>query len=163
MTTTSKFNAEVLTDRQKLAVWPGLDIKAYKAMFRQADKVGKTDLRLVKKELLGVAKKWGIVSEMTGLTAGLMRRRLVEVSDGKTVTAPKAKRSARLTSGKVNPAEVTQPVFVDNEDRFNTLETKVDALAEAVANLLLVFAPKAAAEEPKKAPRTTGVLKKFSK
>jgi hypothetical protein len=159
-TTTSKFNAEVLTDRQKLAVWPGLDIKAYKAMFQQADKVGKTDLRLVKKELLGVAKKWGIVSEMTGLTAGLMRRRLVEVSDGKTVTAPKAKRSARPNSGRVNPAEVTQPVFVDNEDRFNTLETKVDALAEAVANLLLVFAPKTA-EEPKKAPRTTSPLKKF--
>lgn len=151
-TEATSYDFSTLSDLQQVALDPSSDIRRYNMEFGKT-KFGKNDLRLVKAELLSIAKLWNVVVPKS-MTTKLLRSELLQLAGLKTSTggakAPrKATKVARRQKVTNDSIRNSAPELVDPKvnQRMDSLESTVKQLAASMELLATSVAAIAAASK----------------
>lgn len=151
-TEATSYDFSTLSDLQQVALDPSSDISRYNMEFGKT-KFGKNDLRLVKAELLSIAKLWNVVVPKS-MTTKLLRSELLQLAGLKTSTggakAPrKATKVARRQKVTNDSIRNSAPELVDPKvnQRMDSLESTVKQLAASMELLATSVAAIAAASK----------------
>ena len=145
-TAATSYDFSTLSDLQQVALDPSSDISRYNMEFGKT-KFGKNDLRLVKAELVSIAKLWNVVVPKS-MTTKLLRSELLQLAGLKTSTkkATKVARRQKVTNDSIRNSA---PELVDPKvnQRMDSLESTVKQLAASMELLATSVAAIAAASK----------------
>lgn len=142
--TTSSYDLNALSDLQKIALTPSDDIRRYNAEFGKTE-FGRNDLRLVKAELVAIAKLWNVVVPKT-MTTKLLRSELLQLAGLKTskvgAKAPrKATKVAKRQKVTNDSIRNSAPELVtSNSPQLDSIESTMKQLAASMEAMTAALA-----------------------
>jgi len=133
----TKYDIAALSDLQQIALTPSDDIRRYNAEFGKTE-FGRNDLRLVKAELVAIAKLWKVVVPKS-MTTKLLRKELLALAGRKTSKkATKVAKKSKVTNDSIR--NKAPELVTSNSPQLDSIESTMKQLAASMEAMTAALA-----------------------